>query len=749
MSAVKQRSKFSLSHLLSYTGVSAFLSLALVSAPAIVTPNGDSMLDDCVTVAYADNGNTSSGNDGNSSESKRDWNYSRCKEGQAPAKTNNQQQPASSAQSANGSATSSGSNDWLTPGTQAYNTAQAMFNHLTGHLGASGVTAAAIVGSIQPESNFKLDAAELGGLKNVHVKYSNQAGPCAPSAGSYDGTLSFGIDNKQPVCGMAWYPRAKPMLGGGGLFQTTPYTLFTDSPYWGKFGPGWSAENQLEYLFESNIWTRNIERSCYTYGGKAPNLRGTFTVESWLQMTDPAQAENIFYLCELKGWKYATERMDLARKANEVFNAANVPADPSKWKIGKASSAAPSATGGTVSATGATPSSDSSGRPVDPLCAEDCKPGDAKNLTAGVAGPSSAVTTGSNAWKSYESLPDELKKDAVDFTRFGMQPGVCEAGNWQKSIALTAPGLLNQCVAFSRMAAHVMWSKNGQPLNPPRGNGGVLAKNFASGLGGSVTKTPTRGAIGSWPKPGKVGHTMIILQVYSDGRLLIAEQNTSLSGQGAGTLCDWNYRMYDAATAAKLEFFDPASVGYTLSLDGSGSAAVNAGSVMQGAAALGDQPLSGGIADTSASCSATANTSLMQQFNNASSDSAAVLLAARVAAGRPYVYGAMGPSSFDCSGLVYWSYKQATQKDLNKECGGAGRTAADQQNCLRSKGLLKMDMSQCKAGDITFWGTPAHHVGFVVDDGLSTIFHAPRTGDVVKEAKMYGQDQFGGCGPLP
>lgn len=43
---------------------------------------------------------------------------------------------------------------------------------------------------------------------------------------------------------------------------------------------------------------------------------------------------------------------------------------------------------------------------------------------------------------------------------------------------------------------------------------------------------------------------------------------------------------------------------------------------------------------------------------------AAVVALAKRQVGKPYVYGASGPSSFDCSGLVQYAYREATGKRL-------------------------------------------------------------------------------------
>src|SRR5439155_17943673 len=66
--------------------------------------------------------------------------------------------------------------------------------------------------------------------------------------------------------------------------------------------------------------------------------------------------------------------------------------------------------------------------------------------------------------------------------------------------------------------------------------------------------------------------------------------------------------------------------------------------------------------------------------------------------GKPYEWGATGPDTFDCSGLT------------SKAWSAAGRTiprvAADQQAAA-----IPVAISDGQAGDLVFFGSPAHHVG--------------------------------------
>ncbi|GAA4351061.1 C40 family peptidase [Angustibacter luteus] len=102
---------------------------------------------------------------------------------------------------------------------------------------------------------------------------------------------------------------------------------------------------------------------------------------------------------------------------------------------------------------------------------------------------------------------------------------------------------------------------------------------------------------------------------------------------------------------------------------------------------------------------------------------AAAIAAAATRLGLPYVWGATGPSSFDCSGLMQWAYAQAGVP--------LPRTSRAQYAALPH-----VPLSQLAPGDLVFYATnvnnPAsiHHVGMYVGNGLS--LYAPETGSVVK-----------------
>ncbi|MEW2073238.1 NlpC/P60 family protein [Streptomyces sp. NPDC017966] len=101
----------------------------------------------------------------------------------------------------------------------------------------------------------------------------------------------------------------------------------------------------------------------------------------------------------------------------------------------------------------------------------------------------------------------------------------------------------------------------------------------------------------------------------------------------------------------------------------------------------------------------------------ASRRAAAAVAAARSALGRPYVWGANGPSSFDCSGLIQWSYAQAGV--------ALPRTSQAQRHAGR-----QVPLSEARPGDLVVYRSDASHVGMYMGNGQ--VIHAPHPGAPVR-----------------
>jgi cell wall-associated NlpC family hydrolase len=89
--------------------------------------------------------------------------------------------------------------------------------------------------------------------------------------------------------------------------------------------------------------------------------------------------------------------------------------------------------------------------------------------------------------------------------------------------------------------------------------------------------------------------------------------------------------------------------------------------------------------------------------------------------GKPYVWGATGESTFDCSGFTQYVYKHAAGIDIS-------RTTYTQINVGQP-----VSQNELKPGDLVFPHTG--HVGIYVGNGQ--MIHAPQTGDVIKVAPVY------------
>ncbi|KRM56116.1 NlpC/P60 family protein [Lacticaseibacillus sharpeae] len=91
--------------------------------------------------------------------------------------------------------------------------------------------------------------------------------------------------------------------------------------------------------------------------------------------------------------------------------------------------------------------------------------------------------------------------------------------------------------------------------------------------------------------------------------------------------------------------------------------------------------------------------------------------------GKPYVWGAAGPSAYDCSGLVMWAYAKVG-------------VSLPHSSAAQAQMGTRISISQLQPGDLVFWGSPVHHVGIYIGGGM--FVHAPHTGSVVKTQSISG-----------
>jgi peptidoglycan DL-endopeptidase CwlO len=95
----------------------------------------------------------------------------------------------------------------------------------------------------------------------------------------------------------------------------------------------------------------------------------------------------------------------------------------------------------------------------------------------------------------------------------------------------------------------------------------------------------------------------------------------------------------------------------------------------------------------------------------------AAVAAALAQQGKPYVWAAAGPGSFDCSGLVQFAYKAAgiSLPHSSRAQAGMGRAVS---------------RAELQPGDVIAFYSPVSHVGIYVGNGQ--MVHAPTSGSVVK-----------------
>ncbi|GAA3787080.1 C40 family peptidase [Sphaerisporangium flaviroseum] len=96
---------------------------------------------------------------------------------------------------------------------------------------------------------------------------------------------------------------------------------------------------------------------------------------------------------------------------------------------------------------------------------------------------------------------------------------------------------------------------------------------------------------------------------------------------------------------------------------------------------------------------------------------------------KPYVWGAAGPGSYDCSGLVLWAYQKV----------GISLPHYTGDQWTAGTHVSRQDL---RPGDLVFFYSDLHHVGIYIGGGM--MVHAPRTGDVVRVVPLGNRPFVGG-----
>ncbi|MFZ2227608.1 MAG: C40 family peptidase [Candidatus Nanopelagicaceae bacterium] len=130
-----------------------------------------------------------------------------------------------------------------------------------------------------------------------------------------------------------------------------------------------------------------------------------------------------------------------------------------------------------------------------------------------------------------------------------------------------------------------------------------------------------------------------------------------------------------------------------------------------------------------------------QRTNEAQQLKAVAYARAQVLAGKPYVWGAEGPNSFDCSGLVYAAFRAA----------GLAWPNWDRLNAALYAGYVKhVSLSELQPGDLLFYSykgsiATIHHMSIYAGDGM--MWEARSTKSGLRFSNMYsvsGLMPFGG-----
>jgi cell wall-associated NlpC family hydrolase len=101
-------------------------------------------------------------------------------------------------------------------------------------------------------------------------------------------------------------------------------------------------------------------------------------------------------------------------------------------------------------------------------------------------------------------------------------------------------------------------------------------------------------------------------------------------------------------------------------------------------------------------------------------------------AGKPYQWGATGPTRFDCSGFTLYVFSRFGKS--------LPHNSRQQYSAVRH-----ISRSSMQVGDLIFIGSSTDSIGHVgIYAGNGEMWHSPHSGDVVKRSKIYSSSYYVG-----
>lgn len=376
--------------------------------------------------------------------------------------------------------------DWTKKGTTAYNNAQSIWNYWKAK-GFSGSAISGILGNIAHEGGFTIPDRAEGHLGNDEKTNGISAGVTPAGGAGYS-------------------------VGGGGLYQFTPFTKY--APLGDK---KWlDIKQQGDYVWSSEV--------------KSASWLNKYASES-----DPKAAAYMWFSVYERGASYNPAKNTSAQQAYSLFGGSSVAVNTSL--LGQAS-ATTLANGSVV-----TDSANAS------KAASACDTSTATDTSDSADGTGSVSESG--VWRPSD-VPSDVKRYIHDPAAAGLSYG--SANGWFN------PG--DQCVHFASSYFYAIWGLKDKVMVDTGAN---ETADWAKALGGSPSSTPKSGAIASVPGntpsegPSSAGHTFVVEHVLANGNLIIAEQNYNVYSGSRYKADTWNYRVIskDTYTKDKFTFYTP------------------------------------------------------------------------------------------------------------------------------------------------------------------------------------------------